>query len=212
MILKNHEAKSSIRAYRTKIMSDKTIRNKAFSMIKDGKLPAARVGDKVIHTSLKEGGVIGGVLGGLAAGPAGVAGMFANKVNPLGMLGAAVGAEMAGIGQILTGSENVFINGQAAAKLASIAFCDKCKEGRLIIEGSSTVSINGLPAAKAYCRIECQGHILKECSPNVFIGGSIVTEIDIKSTLGDKAEKLAKAIKYAKYLKKAITLKDYLKK
>lgn len=71
-------------------------------------------------------------------------------------------------GPIMQGSPTVFINGQPAATMGSIAICVGPPDN--VIMGSATVMINGKPAARMW---DSTGHggIILLGSPTVFIGG-----------------------------------------
>lgn len=80
---------------------------------------------------------------------------------------------------ILSGSSDVFINGQPAARVGDSAGVHTCPcpkmphgvHGREIDEGAPTVFINGLPAARMGDAIDCGGSVASG-SGSVFIGNS----------------------------------------
>jgi len=136
-------------------------------------LAAARVGDQIEHSNAMLGFLIGAAVGlavGVALLGAVVAAPFTGglslcagvaAVAALGGIVAGVGAgAMAGgvlgglmsvpSGPILTGSLNVLVNGRPAARgVMDIVAC--IKHGQVpkrIAQGSKTVGINGLPAAR----------------------------------------------------------------
>ncbi|CND85328.1 RHS/YD repeat-containing protein [Yersinia nurmii] len=166
-------------------------------------LEAARVGDPIGHSQALAGliggtilggiiNVAGGILGGMlfAAGCAsaclGVGILLIGASIAVGMAANALGekARDAGVeagagsmspsGAIITGSGNVFTNGKAAAVSSlSTVNCDKDK-AQQVAQGSSSVFINGLPAARKSDKTTCDATITAG-SPNVFIGGGTTT-------------------------------------
>jgi len=156
---------------------------------------AARFADPIEHSS-----ALSGLLAGLAIGAGAV--LIGIAVIGTGGLGAAalvamVGAGAAtgaGIGQLLgslsfaqretgfitSGSGNVHINGQPAARAhADYAVCtDHAGVSRTLAQGSCSVYINGLPAARVGDRTVCDARI-SAGSPNVFIGGGTETTDEI---------------------------------
>lgn len=78
---------------------------------------------------------------------------------------------------VISGSPNVSINGQPAARVGDsvqihACTCPQMPHGmhrRTISEGSSTVSINGKPAARMGDALSCGG-VIESGSNNVFIG------------------------------------------
>ncbi|MGZ9708608.1 PAAR domain-containing protein [Pseudomonas sp. GNP013] len=152
---------------------------------------AARVDDPIEHSS-----ALGGLLAGLAIGAGavlvgiaivGTGGLGAVALCAMVGAGAATGA---GIGQLLgslsfachdtghikTGSENVFTNGKRAARAhVDTAVCDNhASTPQTLAEGSNSVYINGLPAARVGDRTVCDAKI-SAGSGNVFIGGGTET-------------------------------------
>jgi uncharacterized Zn-binding protein involved in type VI secretion len=156
-------------------------------------LAAARLGDKVTHTS-QLGGLIGGMIVGALVGAALVAGTIATvltgglALGPILLIagavctGAAVGG---GIGRLLggesrsvkgsinKGAATVFINSRgkpAARACIDTATCSNHPPTKLIATGSTTVVIEGYPAARVKDVGQCSFEI-SEGSENVFIGG-----------------------------------------
>jgi uncharacterized Zn-binding protein involved in type VI secretion len=72
-------------------------------------------------------------------------------------------------GAILSGSGNVFINGQPAAFAGSSTASCVTHASQNVAQGASTVFINTLSAAFVGVQISCGGAIMAG-SPNVFIG------------------------------------------
>ena len=76
--------------------------------------------------------------------------------------------------ELMTASENVFINGKGAGRKGDIYAIHGCDEhtshNDSISEGSSTVFINGLPAGRVGDSVEMSGKVAKG-SLDVFIGG-----------------------------------------
>ncbi|WP_258187569.1 RHS repeat-associated core domain-containing protein [Trinickia symbiotica] len=86
-------------------------------------------------------------------------------------------------GNISSGSSDVFVNGEKAARAASPGDLDtvKCSDHggpQMIAQGSDSVFINGQPAARVKDKTTCGGSIAKG-SDNVFIGGGTVTVREI---------------------------------
>ncbi|RMO74343.1 MULTISPECIES: PAAR domain-containing protein [Pseudomonas syringae group] len=146
---------------------------------------AARLDDPIEHT-----GSLTGLLAGFAIGAIGAALIVGTGgLAAVAMVGAAA-ATGAGIGQligsmsicshqtgqIISGSGNVDINGKAAARAhVDKARCDDHGSGpNVLAQGSSTVYINGYPAARVDDRTECDAKI-SSGSANVFIGGETET-------------------------------------
>jgi uncharacterized Zn-binding protein involved in type VI secretion len=155
-------------------------------------LAAARLGDKVTHTS-QLGGLIGGMIVGALVGAALVAGTIATvltgglALGPILLIagavctGAAVGG---GIGRLLggehrsvkgkinSGAATVFINSlglPAARACVDTASCSDHPLKKLIATGATTVFIEGYPAARVKDVGECSFEI-GEGSGNVFMG------------------------------------------
>lgn len=153
---------------------------------------AARLGDPIQHSSAM-GGLMAGLLIGAAVAVGAVAVVGTGGLAAAAIIGA--GASMGGgigevigsmsfamqpAGAILTGSPNVFFNGQPAARAhVDVALCDKhAATPPRIAEGSSSVFINGLPAARVKDSLVC-GATIAQGSSNVFIGGDTVTTDEI---------------------------------
>ncbi|WP_082683245.1 RHS repeat-associated core domain-containing protein [Entomohabitans teleogrylli] len=166
-------------------------------------LEAARVGDAIGHSHALAGLIGGTILGGIINAAGGILGgmLFAagcaSACLGVGVLliGASVAVGMAAnylgekardacveagagsmspSGTIVTGSTNVFINSKAAgvASLSTVA-CDK-HLSQQVAQGSSSVFINGSPAARRSDKTTCDATIMAG-SPNVFIGGAAAT-------------------------------------
>ncbi|USQ93967.1 RHS repeat-associated core domain-containing protein [Caulobacter sp. RL271] len=179
-------------------------------------LAAARVGDQIEHSNAMLGFLIGAAVGlavGVALLGAVVAAPFTGglslcagvaAVAALGGIVAGVGAgAMAGgvlgglmsvpSGPIITGSLNVFVNGIPAARgVRDIVAC--IKHGQVpkrIAQGSKTVGINSLPAARKGDKTECDGTIAAG-SPNVFIGAEPGTFLPISPEIPEWMSATAK--------------------
>jgi len=142
---------------------------------------AARLGDAVGHSP-----TMAMLIGGLIIGAAvGVAVVGTGGLAAVALIGAtaAAGAGIAEVvstmsfipkqpsGQIITGSDNVFINGKKAARAhIDTADCDKHTPPRLLATGSGNVYINGLPAARVGDKLDCSA-VIMEGARGVFIGG-----------------------------------------
>lgn len=166
---------------------------------------AARFNDPIEHSS-----ALGGLLAGLAIGAGAVLiGIAVVGTGGLGAiaLGAMVGAGAAtgaGIGQLLgslsfathdagqisSGSNNVFINGKAAARAhVDTALCDQHGPApQILAQGSDSVYINGQPAARVGDKTVCDGKI-SAGSGNVFIGGGTETTDAISSEVPEWLER-----------------------
>jgi YD repeat-containing protein len=146
---------------------------------------AARVTDGIEHSSALAGFVAGALLGiALIAavafctftcgfGVALVAGLVAGMgAQGLLMAGEAIGSAIKSTsGAITNGSPNVFTNSLAAAiAKTSGVVCSKHPPLPLVAEGSSSVFINGKPAARKGDHITC-GAVIGGGSGNVSIGG-----------------------------------------
>lgn len=82
------------------------------------------------------------------------------------------------LGPVVSGSNNVFINGKPAARVMDLGVAVPCCSSNTyaIVKGSSTVFINNQPAARIgdmtlHCGIY-PGQLITNGSPNVFIGDS----------------------------------------
>lgn len=151
---------------------------------------AARIGDQVGSHSGALAGLLTGIAVGLAIGVAiavtigtgGLAGpaligaymAMAGGAVSLGAVGGMAGAKFGGTfkkaspcGAISTGSSNVFIEGERAARRG----VDTAKHGaKKIAQGSSAVFVNGYMLARDQDGVECGGKIVSHCI-NVWIGG-----------------------------------------
>ena len=155
--------------------------------------PAARQGDAISHTESGFGFGLGGAIG-LAAGLALLTVATGGAdLAVLAAVGGAVamtgGGALAGMkigatyghatGDIVTGSLNVHVNGQNAARtLADVAVCDEHDAPQKIATGSNSVFINGMPAARLGDVTICDARITS-ASPNVFIGGGTTSYANI---------------------------------
>lgn len=76
-----------------------------------------------------------------------------------------------GGGNIITGSENVLINGVSSARIGDqiSPHGDGEHQSAIIVTGSNTVFINGIPASKVGDSASC-GDIISSGSLNVNIG------------------------------------------
>ncbi|WEF32426.1 RHS repeat-associated core domain-containing protein [Pseudoduganella chitinolytica] len=154
---------------------------------------AARLTDPIAHTSALGGFLVGALIGvALVAtvafatftcgfGVALLAGLLAGvgAAAILG-LGEAIGRMFSSpSGAISTGSPNVFTNRLAAAyATVSTTVCSKHNPVPLVAQGSATVFINGLPAARKSDAITC-GAKIDAGSNNVFIGGGTETYLPV---------------------------------
>ncbi len=160
---------------------------------------AARVNDPIEHT-----GSLTGLLAGLAIGAIGAAlvvgtgGLAAVAiVGASAATGAGVGQLIGSLsfcnhqtGQIVSGSSNVYINGEPAARAhADQAKCDEhSSRPQVIAQGSSNVYINGHPAARVGDRTACDAKIVVGSS-NVFIGGGTETTDPINPEVPELLER-----------------------
>lgn len=146
---------------------------------------AARLDDPFEHT-----GSLTGLLAGLAVGAIGAAlivgtgGLAAVAiVGATAAAGAGIGQLIGSfsyfnhaVGQIVSGSGNVHVNGKPAAR-AHLDKADCSEHGsvpQILAQGSSTVHINGQPAARVGDHTVCDAKI-SSGSGNVFIGGGTDT-------------------------------------
>ncbi len=160
---------------------------------------AARVNDLIEHT-----GSLTGLLAGLAIGAIGAAlvvgtgGLAAVAiVGASAATGAGVGQLIGSLsfcnhqtGQIVSGSSNVYINGEPAARAhVDQAKCDEhSSRPQVIAQGSSNVYINGHPAARVGDRTACDAKIVVG-SRNVFIGGGTETTDPINPEVPELLER-----------------------
>lgn len=155
---------------------------------------AARLGDEVAHgfgmLAMVAGAVVGAVVGaaivGATVATGGVAvAIIAGSVAAGGM---SLGQLVKGLtkkfnlpepasGVLMLGSGNVRFNSRAAmranldiAACSGLPFNHPGQPAVPIAQGSSTVRINGMPAARLNDKLMCGAHI-KSGSPNIFIGG-----------------------------------------
>ena len=155
---------------------------------------AARLTDPIAHTCALEGFLVGAVIGiALIAAVAFATFTCGFGVALLAGLAAGIGATaILGLGEaigrmfsqragaIATASPDVFTNGRGAARTtASGVACDKHNPLPLVAEGSGSVFINGLPAARKGDAITC-GAKVDDGSANVFIGGGRVGYLPVE--------------------------------
>ena len=174
-------------------------------------MQAARLGDPVQHKLGKAIGMLAGALAGAALvavtiGTGGAALPFiigAAAVGGMAGAKAAEGAEAAGMfdSGTVTGalnppcSANVTIGSKPAARAEiDTALCSGLKvlfhlekPATRIAEGSATVLINGLPAARQGDRLQCSGDI-QIGEPTVLIGGGTAQVLPIEKTFVDYVE------------------------
>jgi RHS repeat-associated protein len=154
---------------------------------------AARLTDPIAHTNALAGFLIGAVIGValIAAvafatftcgfGVALLAGLAAGVgASAILALGEAIGRMSSSrAGEISSASPNVFTNSRGAAYVSvSTTVCSHHNPLPLVAEGSSSVFINGLPAARKQDAITC-GAKIDDGSNNVFIGGGRVTYLPV---------------------------------
>jgi RHS repeat-associated protein len=154
---------------------------------------AARLTDPIAHTNALTGFLIGAVIGValIAAvafatftcgfGVALLAGLAAGVgASAILALGEAIGRMSSSrAGQISSASPNVFTNSRGAAYVSvSTTVCSHHNPLPLVAEGSSSVFINGLPAARKQDAITC-GARIDDGSHNVFIGGGRVAYLPV---------------------------------
>ena len=153
---------------------------------------AGRVDDSIAHSH-----AMGGLLVGLAVGAlAGAAIIATGGLALVAVAGAvAVTAGAAGVGEVVgsmnivdsvlgsnttgqvkSGSPNVFINGRSVARAhRDVAVCSThAPAPQLIVQGSGTVFVNGLPLARVGDMLSCSAKI-STGSSNVFVGGPTAT-------------------------------------
>lgn len=164
---------------------------------------AARLDDPIQHSNALTGLLVGAAIGvgvGLfvvATGGLGAGLLAAAVVGGATAAGAGIGEVLGSLsfaggtttGGIATGSPDTQINSLLAARATDDSVrCDgtpplylpPSHEGKRIAQGSETVSINSLPAARVGDKIEC-GAKIEAGSPNVIIGGPTVQTLDIDS-------------------------------
>ena len=82
--------------------------------------------------------------------------------------------------EVISGSENVFVNNKPAARVGDICAAHDCKESwfdhpshiPIIVSGSQNVFINNRPAARVGDKVSCMGTFYSEIvsgSENIFI-------------------------------------------
>ena len=177
---------------------------------------AARQGDSIEHSS-----ALGGLLAGLAVGAGavligiaivGTGGLGAVALPAMVGAGAATGAGIGQLigslsfacretGQIVSGSDNVHINGRPAARAhLDAAECeDHPGTLRTLAQGSASVYINGQPAARVGDRTVCDAKI-SVGSANVHIGGGTATTDEIEPEVPVVLERAVMAIGLASAL------------
>ncbi|UQI40969.1 PAAR domain-containing protein [Vreelandella venusta] len=69
----------------------------------------------------------------------------------------------------ISGSPNVFINGQAAHRVGD-AWAKHCSHSGVLAAGSSSVFVNGMPKGRVGDPVSC-GSLVATGSSNVFVGG-----------------------------------------
>jgi len=172
---------------------------------------AARLDDPVAHSSAMLG-LLGGLVAGAAIGAVIAAGTVATVATggvALGLIiaGGAVGASaLGGIFEVLgslsvapmwdtgilaNGSGNVSINDKRAIR-AHVDYTKDCSGSppiywphhgqKLVAQGSDSVFINNMPAARVGDKLVCDAKIHKG-SGNVFIGGGTFTTDEIESEI-----------------------------
>ncbi len=160
---------------------------------------AARIGDQVSHSSAFAGLIVGALAGAvigaaiIATGGAAalaIAGAACTGASLGGMIGEVVGSMIpADSGPIITGAATVYIGGdgrQAAIACGSKVACVAHKVS-LVAQGSETVLIEGLHAARKTDKGVCGFVIAQGCS-TVLIGGPVHTCADIHSEVPWQAE------------------------
>lgn len=155
-------------------------------------MPAARLGDPIEHSSalggLLTGLIVGATLAVAAIAIAGTGGLAAvAMVGGLAAAGAGVGEvigsmsfAMVTTGSVGIGSGNVLINLLPAARAhIDVVLCsDHPSPPPVLAQGSITVLINGMPAARQGELAACSGKIAAGSS-TVLIGGDTVTTDEI---------------------------------
>lgn len=155
---------------------------------------AARLTDPIAHTCALEGFLVGAVIGiALIAAVAFATFTCGFGVALLAGLAAGIGATaILGLGEAIgrmfsnpsgtlgSASPDVFVNRLGAAcTTMSTAICDKHNPAPLVAEGSGSVFINGLPAARKDDAITC-GAKIDDGSHDVFIGGGRVGYLPVE--------------------------------
>lgn len=153
---------------------------------------AARITDPISHTA-SLGGMLGGLLvgalvgaalvvAGAATGGLAIAAVVAGTAAAGGGIGAVIGSMSFATsitGAIATGAANVFTNSLMGARAhLDTVLCSKHPPPIPIAQGSATVYINRMPAARVNDTCGCGGKIAKG-SANVFIGGGTIQTDEI---------------------------------
>lgn len=161
-------------------------------------LAAARLSDPIQHSSAMSG-LVSGLLVGVAVGIgavliAGTGGLAAVAiVGGMAAMGAGIGEvvgsmsfAMVPTGMISTGSGDVIVNYLPAARAhVDVVICSQHPSPPPVIaQGSGTVFIDFQPAARIGDLIACSASIAAG-SPNVFIGGPVVTTDPISPEVPD---------------------------
>ena len=160
---------------------------------------AARIGDQVSHTSAFAGLIVGALAGAVigaaivatgGAAALAIAGAACTGASLGGMLGELVGSMIPAVGgPIITGALTVYIGGdgrQAAIACRSTVACIIHKVS-LVAQGSETVLIEGMHAARKTDKGVCSFVIAQGCS-TVLIGGPVHTCAAIHSEVPWQAE------------------------
>ncbi len=144
---------------------------------------AARVGDRISHSNvvggLVAGAVAGAAIGALCVTTGGVGAIALGAAAGAGLggaLGGIVGSfAMSDVGAITSGSTDTITSGKGAARATDSVSCSQ-HGAQKIAEGSGTVLIDGLPAARLRDRITC-GAVISSASGDVNIGGSAMAAL-----------------------------------
>ncbi|MEQ5840471.1 DUF6531 domain-containing protein [Paraburkholderia acidicola] len=133
----------------------------------------ACVGDDIAHSS-GFWGLVAGLAVGIAIGAAiaatvatgGLAGalivgcVMAGGLSLGGALAAASQNMGSNCGKIASGSHNVFFEGKQAARVSDVVHCDKHSDApEPLVEGSRTITINGLPLVRIGHSTHCSGKV-----------------------------------------------------
>jgi len=154
------------------------IKHKSFMAAMAGAVAGALLGAALVTAAV----ALTGVTGGAALG-VGVAVTMA-AASAIASVSSAVSDFFDALappdGPIISGSPDVFIEGQPAARAEQdMVACVKHKGPIPIAEGSSNVFINGSPAARIGDKTGCGGAI-KEGAKSVFIGGGTVRVLAVE--------------------------------
>ncbi|CNI48561.1 PAAR/RHS domain-containing protein [Yersinia pseudotuberculosis] len=180
---------------------------------------AARVDDKLYHSSALAGFIIGSIIGAavifaaaayaasivLTGGATLVATGFivGMGVTTLGVVAGglirSVGEKIGSmchhdVGQITTGSKNVKVNSKRAAhvELSTVACKDDSAIQRMA-EGSSNIFINSKAAVRLEDKTTCDA-VVDSASSNVTFGGGRVQYLDIKREISDEMRDLSEKL------------------